>query len=487
MKSIVPLMMFVSSLSAQVQFDDFFRDTILRVDLYHVGNAVEEEMTLDRMYAQGIWGGSIRNLVDPFGMGRYAVRLYDVASNRMIFSRGYDSYFGEYKTTKPAKEGTKRTFHETVLVPLPKMSALLVIEMRDRRNLYRPMWIFEVDPHDYSIERESPDRGYRVIEVLHNGDPHRKVDLAILGEGYTADDAGKFEHDLRRFADTLFGVEPYRRLKGYFNIRGVLPVSHESGVDEPRQGRYRATALGLTFNSLDSDRYLLTEENRAVRDAAAEVPYDCILVMANMKRYGGGGIYNWLTAFTSDGTWPGYVFLHEFGHAFAGLGDEYYTSEVSYDEFYPKGVEPPDPNLTALLDKDNLKWKALVSPGLSIPTQWGQRTFDSLGLARDSLWKARAEVVGARKKAGDDSANVQRTAEGFDEKIKKVSEELLAFMEHHPLRGKIGAFEGGGYAAKGIYRPTVNSLMHQFNRSDRAFFAVSERAIEKMVHWLCGE
>jgi IgA Peptidase M64/Peptidase M64 N-terminus len=487
MKVIISLLLSVSSLVAQVKFDRYFEDVTLRVDLYHIGNSTVEDMTLDRLLAQGSWAGSTRNLLDPFGMGRYAVKLYDVPSNRLIYARGFDSFFGEYKTTKPAQEGTKRTFHETVLVPMPKDRVLLVIEMRDRRNIYRPMWTFEVDPRDYRILRESPQRGYRVFEVLQNGDPHDRVDLVVVGEGYTAGEAEKFERDLKRFTAIFFDVEPYKRLKDSFNIRGVLPVSPESGVDEPRQGKYRATALGLTFNSLDSDRYLLTEDNGAVRDAAGEVPYDCLLVMANMKRYGGGGIYNFLTAFTSDGTWPDYVFHHEFGHAFAGLGDEYYTTDVAYSEFYPRGVEPPDPNLTALLDKENLKWKELLTPGLPIPTEWGQRTFDSLGVARDSLARARAAKLEEMKKAGEDSANVKTVTEEFSKQMRKVNDDLLAFMEHHPMRGKIGAFEGGGYVSKGIYRPTVNSIMHQFNKSDRMFFAVSERAIERMVRWLCGE
>jgi hypothetical protein len=487
MKHILPFLLFVSSLSAQAKFDDFFQDSTLRVDLYHSGNATREEMTIDRLLAQGTWAGSTRNLIDPFGMGRYAVKLYEVFSNRLIYARGYDSYFGEYKSTKPAKEGSERTFHETVLVPMPKNKVLLVIEMRDKQNLYRPMWTFGVDPGDYHIIRESPGRGYRVYDIVNNGDSHRKVDLVVVGEGYTAAEAAKFERDLHRYADILFDVEPYKHLRKDFNIRGVLPLSPESGVDEPRQGNYRATALGLTFNSLDSDRYLLTEDNRALRDAVAAVPYDCILVMANMKRYGGGGIYNWITTFTSDGTWPDYVFLHEFGHAFAGLGDEYYTSDVAYDEFYAKGVEPAEPNLTALLDRSNIKWKDLVSPGLSIPTEWGERTFDSLGLVRDSLWKSKAEALDARKRAGEDAESLKRVAEEFDGKMKEVNDDLLVFMERHPLRGKIGAFEGGGYSPKGIYRPTVNSIMHQFNKSDRIFFAVSERAIERMVRWLCGE
>jgi hypothetical protein len=417
-------------------------------------------------------------------MGRYAVQLYDMSSNRLIYARGFDTFFSEYKTTRPAQEGKKRTYHETVLVPMPKRRVQLVLEMRDRHNLYRPVWTCEIDPGDYHINRESPRRGCRVFDILTNGDPHRKVDIALVGEGYTVKESEKFERDVRRFTDILFSVEPYRRLKACFNVRGVLPPSAESGVDEPRQGRYRSTALGLTFNSLDSDRYLFTEESRAVRDAAGEVPYDCILVIANMKRYGGGGIYNSFTVFTSDDSMSDYLMLHEFGHGFAGLGDEYYTSDVSYEEFYVKGVEPPDPNLTALLDRENLKWGDHVTPGLPIPTEWGQRTFDSLGLARDSLWRARGAAM---RKAGEAPDSVKKVREEYDWRIREATDAVVGFMEHHPLRGKVGAFEGGGYLPKGMYRPTVNSIMHQFNRSDRMYFGVSERAIERMVRWLCGE
>lgn len=484
MKVMVALVLGLSSLSGGVKFDDNFRDTTLRVDLVFTGNSAEEIVTLDGLRAEGAWAGSTANLIDPFGMGRYAVQLYDMASNRLIYARGFDTFFSEYKTTKPAQEGKKRTYHETVLVPMPKRRVQLVLEMRDRHNLYRPVWTCELDPGDYHINRESPRRGCRVFDILTNGDPHRKVDIALVGEGYNVKESEKFESDARRFMDILFSVEPYRRLKTCFNVRGVLPLSAESGVDEPRQGRYRSTALGLTFNSLDSDRYLFTEESRAVRDAAGEVPYDCILVIANMKRYGGGGIYNSFTVFTSDDSLSDYLMLHEFGHGFAGLGDEYYTSDVSYEEFYPKGVEPPDPNLTALLDRENLEWRDLVTPGLPIPTEWGQRTFDSLGLARDSLWRARGAAM---RKAGEAPESVKKVGEEYDRRIREATDAVVGFMEHHPLRGKVGAFEGGGYLPKGIYRPTVNSIMHQFNRSDRMYFGVSERAIEGMVRWLCGE
>lgn len=487
MRYILLLVLSVSVSTSQVRFEDFFVDKSLRVDYYHIGNSTEEFVTLDRIYEENPWAGSVTNLIDPFGLGRYAVRVYDRPSNRLIYSKGYDSYFGEYRTTAPAKEGVKRTYHESVLIPFPKNKALLVFEMRDRRNIYRPLWTFELDPSDYHIVREAHGRGGHIHDVVVNGNPHEKVDIAILAEGYTETEEPKFEKDLERYAEYLFALEPYAHLQKYFNIRGVFTASRESGVDEPRQGSYRNTALGFTFNSLDSDRYLLTEENKKLYDLAADVPHDILVVMANSTRYGGGGIYGYFSVFTSDGTWNDYVFLHEFAHAFAGLGDEYYTSDVAYDEFYPRGTEPAEPNLTALLDPENLKWKDLVSPGLAIPTEWGQRTFDSLSTARDAVSKERAQKLADLKKTGASEEAVKRITGDYDARLKRLGEESIAFMEHHPLRGKIGAFEGGGYLPKGIYRPTVNSLMHQFNKADRNFFAVNVRAIERMIRWLCGE
>lgn len=487
MRILLPCVLLFSTSVAQVQFDDYFIDKSLRIDYYHIGNSVEEIITVDRLYQQSAWAGSTKNLIDPFGLGRYAVKVYDMPSNRLVYSKGYDSYFGEYKTTAPAKEGVKRTYHEAVMIPFPKDKVLVVFEMRDKRNIFRPIWTLDIDPNDYHIVRESTSRGSRVYEVLRSGDPHEKVDLAILAEGYTLKEEQKYESDLHRYLDILFSMEPYKHLKSYFNIYGVFTASPESGVDEPRQRSYSSTALGFTFNSLDSDRYLLTEENKLLYDLAGQVPHDIIVVMANSKRYGGGGIYNYFSVFTSDGTWNDYVFHHEFAHALAGLGDEYYTSDVAYDEFYPKGSEPSEPNLTALLDPEKLKWKDLVTPGLSIPTEWGQRTFDSLGTARDALGKQKSQKLSELKKAGAAEETVRLAAEDFDVKLKRVNEEIISFMERHPLRGKIGVFEGGGYAPKGIYRPTVNSLMDQFNKSDRIFFAVNERAIEKAIRWLSGE
>ena len=473
MKTAVMLLFLVAVCTARAQdavpFAEYFADSTLRIDYYHVGSKTEEFMTLDRLYRQGPWAGSTRRLIDPFSLGRYAVRVLDAASGRLLFSRSYDSYFGEYRTTDPAKKGVKKTYHESVLVPFPRRAVRVEFEKRDRRNVYAPLWSCDVDPSDYHIVSESPSRRDSVYSPVVSGPSHERVDILIVGEGYTAEERGKFESDLKKYADVFFSWEPYRSNRGKFNFRGIFSPSPEDGVDEPRQGVYRHTLLGASFNSLDSDRYLLVEDNKTLRDVAAQAPYDALLIMVNSRRYGGGGLYNDYCCFTSDGTWNEHVMLHEFGHSFAGLGDEYYTRDVAYEDFLEKGVEPNEPNVTALLDPSKLKWRDLLSPGIAVPTPWGQPAFDSLGVLRDSLARAKGEPGPGT--AATDSA------------LARVNRQLSRFFLDHPLRGKIGAFEGAGYLPKGFYRPTVNSLMNAFNHEEKTYYPVNERAIVRMINF----
>jgi hypothetical protein len=465
----------------QPRFSDYFVDSTLRVDLYHAGDAKDELITLDQIFRTGIWAGNPHFPVDPSGKGRYRVLLYDAASNALIYSRGYDTFFGEYRTSDPAKKGIKRTYHETVLTPFPLSSVLLVIESRDKQNISHVLYTTRIDPADYHILREQPGTNATVINTVINGDVHTTVDLVILAEGYTVAEKEKFEKDLVKFSDVFFSWEPYAALKRRFSIRGVFAPSPESGVDEPRQHSYRHTILGATFNSLDSDRYLTTEQNKMMRDLAGQVPYDAILIMVNSKRYGGGGIYNTFTVFTSDGPWNEHVFHHEFGHAFGGLADEYYTSNVAYDEFYPPGIEPVEANITALLNPSRLKWRDLVTPGLPIPTPWGQEQYDSLNSARDSLGTVRERALAELQRRNAPQGEMEKTRKEFADRLARVNDQIKKFFSEHPLRGKVGAFEGTGYVPKGFYRPTVNSLMNQFNERDRSFFPVNERAIRRVI------
>jgi hypothetical protein len=468
-----------------IPFTEFFVDSTLRIDYYHCGSKTEEFITLDRLYRQGAWAGSTRHQLDPFDLGRYAARVYDAASGRLIFSRSYDSYFGEYRITDPAKKGTRRTYHESVLVPFPRHPVRIEFEKRDRRNVYNPLFSCQIDPADYHIITESPSRRDSVYAVIVNGSPHEKVDLLIVGEGYTQEERGKFESDLKRYSGIFFSWQPYRRNREKFNFRGVFSPSPENGVDEPRQGVYRHTLLGASFNSLDSDRYLLVEDNKTLRDVAAQAPYDALLVMVNSKRYGGGGLYNDYCCFTSDGTWNEHVMLHEFGHSFAGLGDEYYTKDVAYEDFLEKGVEPNEPNITALLDPSKLKWRDRVTPGVSIPTEWGQAVFDSLGGLRDSIALMRGDSARAMTVRGASREEIAVKTAALDTTLRTVNGRLSRFFLDHPLRGKVGAFEGGGYLPRGFYRPTVNSLMNAFNNEEKTYYPVNERAIEQIIDFLC--
>ena len=359
-------LLLIISLSAQdiETFNKYFVDETMRIDYYHVGDAKDEFITLDQIYKYGIWAGSRKNLIDEMNLGRYCVKIYDAASNELIYSKGFDSYFGEYKTSSPGLEGIKKTFHESAIIPFPKNKIIFAMERRDDKQKLFEFFKREIDPEDIMIIRdEIKDKMVKVYNADSNGDPHNRADIVILGEGYTLDEKSKFEKDLKYFTDVFFGLEPYKSNQDKFNIHGVYKPSEDSGIDEPPANLFENTVLSCTFNSMGSERYILTEDNKAVRDLAAHVPYDAIYIMVNHARYGGGGIYNFFCTFTTDNQFRDYLFLHEFGHSFSGLADEYYTSDVQYNDFYPVGLEPLEPNVTALTDPANIKWKDLLTLG----------------------------------------------------------------------------------------------------------------------------
>jgi len=475
-------------LSAQpVTFDNYFENSTMRVDYYHTGDADEGFISIDQIYKQGPWAGTITNLIDPFDLGKYFLKVYNQSDSMLIYSRGFATYFGEYQTTVAAEAGVKKTYHETVLFPCPKKPVRMVIETRKRNNNLIPVFEMHIDPDDHHINTESTARMDSIFKLLVNGNPNQKVDLVILGEGYTAGEISKFKNDLKKYTNILFSIEPFKTRMSDFNITGILSPSMQSGVDEPTKDQYKNTVLNATFNSLDSPRYLLTEDNKTMRDIAAQAPYDLAYIMVNAERYGGGGIYNTLGLFTaSEVKWNDYVFIHEFGHFFAALGDEYYTSSVAYDEFYPHGIEPLEANLTALLDPDNVKWKSCLSPGIDVPTNWGKAQFDSLYLAIDSLHEEQKLLTDSLKKAGIPQQKISRITNTFADSIQSVRKQIDDFISNHPLRGKIGIFEGAGYTPKGLYRPTVNSIMHKFDKKDRSFYKVSEMHLEKMIDYYCN-
>jgi hypothetical protein len=345
-----------------------------------------------------------------------------------------------------------------------------------------------VDPSDYHIITETFKRkNDEIIPMLNNGNPHNCVDLVILSEGYQASELEKFKNDLRYYTKLLFSIEPYKSRQKLFNISGIFAPSEESGTDEPRQGIYKNTRFSTSFNYFDLDRYCLADDNKSIRDVAANVPYDAILIMVNLDRYGGGGIYNWQTVFNTGSIWRDYVFLHEFGHAFAGLADEYYSKPVAYEDIYTPGVEPLEPNITTLLDTANAKWKQYLSPGIKVPTEWGKATFDSLNNQLDTLASERDAVLARLEKSGATKVEIESVQKNYQAKLGKINKEIDSFILNHPLKDKVGVFEGANYLPKGFYRSSIMSLMFKFMEKDNSFGKINEEAIISTINYYTGD
>lgn len=463
-----------------INFNDYFVNQTMRIDYYHIGDAANEIVTLDQVYQYGIWAGSLNNLLDNFNNGAYYYKVYDAGSGKLIFSRGFDSYFKEYQTSEEASKGIKRTYHESAIIPFPKNKIKFVLEKRDRQNNLNEVFSAEVDPADlYIIKSTATDKSIKIIKSHYSGDSHVKVDVVILAEGYTEKEQKKFEKDLKRYTDLFLSHEPYKSNKDKFNIYGLFKASQESEIDEPGANIYKNTTLSTRFYSLGSERYVLTEDNKAMRDLAEYVPYDAIYIMCNSARYGGGGIYNFYCTFSSDNQFSPYIFLHEFGHSFGGLADEYYTSDVAYNEFYPEGQEPVEPNITRMLDKNNLKWKNLITPEIELPTPWEKENYDKMDYAWQKERRELNKHIAELKRTKASQKEIAAAQNEYSEKDKVHSVEVDKYLMNSKYWGKVGAFEGAGYSAKGVYRPMIDCLM--FSKGTKPFCKVCEEHVAKVI------
>jgi len=475
---IIPAFLF----SQQVDFDTYFEDKTLRIDYFHTGNDTMEIITIDKIYRYDTWAGNPDHCIDNFNNGKYYVKIYDRDSNKLIFSKGFNTIFGEYQTTDPAINGIKDTFHESVLIPCPLEPFFFVLESRDKKNIMHGIFNREIDPHMTGIIEEQPDADVNVYPALINGKPHNKVDLAWIAEGYTKEEYDVFKKDVDDLMKTFFSIQPFKEYKNKFNIYGVFKPSFQNGTDQPRQNIYKNTAVNSSFNALNLRRYLLTEDNKSLKDIALNVPCDAIVILVNHDRYGGGGIYNFYAISTTHNNLSNNVFVHEFGHSFAGLADEYYTSSVAYNEFYPRGVEPVEPNITALLDTNNLKWKKLVSPGVEIPTEWGKATLDSLHIQYNTMSTAMYNKIDSLTSLKADKDKIKKIRDEWKEKLNKIQEKIEHIRsEYSYLENKVGAFEGAGYSSEELYRPELDCIMFS-NRSQR-FCKVCQEAIKRIIFY----
>jgi len=407
--------------SDKIDFNRYFIDKTLRMDIHHFGASNNELFCIDELKEEPFYAGPLKNLIHEKTLGGYYFDLYDAKNNTLIYSRGFCTLFGEWRTTKEAMDGGNRVFEQSLLAPYPKKDVILTISSRTRSGDLKEIFRQKIIMDKKYIHSDLPSKSLKTHKILYSGDPHKKVDVLILGDGYSSKEMKKYVHNARKAADRLLSVKPLLENKRNFNIWAVESPSLDTGVDEPRKESFKTTALGTTFNFFNLAHYSMTMKIKAIHDIAAAAPHDFIIIIFNSSRYGGGGIYNLYAMVSGHNGGSTGVITHEFGHLFAGLADEYYTSPVTYIDFYPAGVEPWEPNITALLDPKNPKWKEFIKKGTPIPTP---------------------------------------TEPGYSDAI--------------------GCFEGAGYRIKGLFRPSIDCIMHTCRNG---FCQVCIASIEKEIQF----
>jgi hypothetical protein len=409
------------SFTAQAQnalFAKYFEQQgAARYDYYLVGNSQSVVVSHQQSKYLPYWGGNPNFLIDTLNYGNFRYLLNDTESGELVFSKGFSPLFGEWIETNEAQTQS-RSYLYSLIFPKPKTNLLLSIQQRSNKNEWQTIFTdtFEVD--DIFIKHEVSAL-WDIDTLIYNGASSQNVDLAILAEGYSRSELTKFANDAQRLLDSLFCAAPFYAYRNSFNVFLVNAISAQSGTDIPGQGIFCNTAFNSSFYTFGSPRYLTSDDMKAVYDAVDGIGWDQLYLLVNHSMYGGGGFYNMLNVCSSDNQLSAFVFIHEFGHGFAGLADEYYSSATAVDDFHALDIEPWEPNITTLVNFDS-KWKRMINDSIQIPTP---RTED--------------------------------------------------------FNGIIGVFEGGGYRAKGIYSPAKTCWMKE--ASAGAFCPVCQKAIEQVI------
>lgn len=419
-KHIVTFIIFCLSLPTFSQsFSDYFHEKSLRIDFQLYGDSKNTNAVLSQLKEEPYWGGSHHNLQYP-NYGMYRVLIFDKATKTLLFSKGFSSLFNEWQNTDKSINET-RFFYHSVQIPFPKKEIIFTLQYRKFNGEFATILQKNIHPNNYFILKEKTTN-FTVTPLLVNGDAKHKVDIAILAEGYTQQEMPKFISDATKMIDYLFSVPPFDELKKDFNVYAIQSASLESGTDIPGKRIYKNTIFNSSFYTFDMERYLTVTDMKSVADVASLVPYDQIYILTNSAVYGGGAFYNHLNLTTTDHFLSKKVFVHELGHGLVGLADEYYDSSTSFDEMYNQNIEPWEANITTLVNFD-AKWKNMVTTKTPIPTP-----------------------------------------------------------ANNEYKNSVGAFEGGGYVAKGIYRPMQNCRMKSNNTNN--FCPVCTKAIKDVVFQL---
>jgi hypothetical protein len=434
----------------------------LRVDYVHTGNAAEERFALDALVLEGPWPGRPDRALDDTNLGKYRFQVVDAASGRTLYSRGFASVYGEWETTDEAK-ARARAFHESLRLPLPAGPARVVLQKRGPDQSFREVWTLAIDPADAAIDRSGPS-SFPVWAVHRSGEPQDKVDLLLMGDGYTAAEMPRWHDDARRLAEMLFAVSPFKERRGDFNVWAVDTPSEQGGVSRPSEGIYRRSALRATYDAFGSERYVLAFDNKRLREAASAAPYEFVQIAVNERKYGGGGIHNLYATVAARSAWAPYLFVHEFAHHFAGLADEYYTSPVAYAAA-PEGARPEPWEENVTTDPGGGKWKDLVTAGTPLPTPWPKDEFEN----------AQREIQARRRKIREE----KRPEEEMDALFREEQRRMTTLLHAAPHAGAVGGFEGAMYEARGHYRPQVDCIM--FTRNEVPFCAACRRSLERII------
>jgi hypothetical protein len=434
----------------------------LRVDYFHTGNATEERFSLDRLVLEPLpFPGAPDRALDDTNLGKYFFEVRDAATQKLLYSRGFASIYGEWETTAEA-QSLNRTFSESLRFPAPAAKVVVSLKKRGPGQVFREVWTLVVDPRDRFVDSAPPPPAGPVIAIQASGAPADKLDLLLIGDGYTAKERAKCDKDLRRLVGILFTKSPFQERRADLNVWGLCPEAQQSGISRPLTGVHRRSPVGATYDAFGSERYVLSFDNRALRDVASQAPYDALAIVANGNTYGGGGIFNLYTTVAADSMWAGYIFVHELGHSLAALADEYFTSDTAYlpEENPP---EPWEPNIT--IDPKGSKWKDLIAKDTPLPTPWPHEQFSK----ESHEFQARRRKI--RAENGPESA--------MDALFLAQQKSQTALLSSIPHARATGAFEGANYKPRGTYRPNVDCIM--FTRNEVPFCPVCRRTLERVI------
>ena len=466
------------SLSAQtVKFEEYFADKTLRIDYVRSGNTLEQEIEINKISQYDKWAGSKTNLIYPFDFGHFRIRVLDQKTDKLIFSKNFDSLFYEYCLTKMAQEGKKASFEEVQLVPFPLQPVKVCFDKRDELNQFSETFSLIVDPVEIKKGEISESEVFKISE---NGDCENRFDLTFLSEAYTENEKEKFLKDVNKNIEILFKQEPFKKLRQKINISAVFTSSNENGADDPLKEINRDTKFGSTFNGLGDPRYLILTDIFEVYNVILKQPTDFFIIVCNTDKFGANGIFNYFTLISNTERMPEMVLTHEMGHSVGGLADEYYhTMNFAHGTIYPQHIEPVEANITTLTNIKDVKWKKYLSPGTEIPTDWGKEKFDSLTDYGNQLYAERNQKL----EGLTDKGKIAEIKNQYRDIFRKLQFEMQDFIENHPLKNKIGVYEGAGHTQTGVYRPSINSIMHYGDHFD----IVSEKIMEEIIELYIGK